>query len=424
MGRTEPSVGRPPPAFRRDARAKKAKATINKVIPSLLSAHPRARRGINAAELIVAPNAQPPSKVGNGAPSPPRLVIRSCDSLIAAHSLLASPANTTRKVAILNMASPLSPGGGFVNGATSQEEYLCMRTTLLPSLRDEFYRLPEIGCVFTPDVLVFRDAEGEDLEKKDRWFVDVLSAAMLRLPETEVDEGTGRGRYVNQKDRETVVNKMRTVMRVAQIKGVQKIVLGAWGCGAYGNPMGEIARAWRRVLLGGGEGRARGKKAKVTKSTEMLETWEGVEEVIFAIGDSGMAGAFTSAFGDGLDWADEGDNGDDSADDENNAEEVRVKELQDRMDELQLRISRAPNDRMKSGLQAVLAGLKSQVPEQGPGLHRGMSASEDIEDSEDGGVSDEDTPGEEDEDDEEVYEDEDEDDQAPRQDELEPNTGK
>lgn len=414
MGRTEPSVGRPPPAFRRDARAKKAKATINKVIPSLLSAHPRARRAIDAAELIVAPKAQPPSKVqvGNGPPSSPRLVIRSCDTLAAAHSLLASPANTTRKVAILNMASPLSPGGGFVNGATSQEEYLCMRTTLLPSLRDEFYRLPEIGCVFTPDVLVFRDAEGGDLDKKDRWFVDVLSAAMLRLPETEVDEGTGRGRYVHQKDREAVVNKMRTVMRVAQIKGVQKIVLGAWGCGAYGNPVGEIARAWRRVLLGGSEGKAKGNKGKGPKSAEATETWEGLEEVVFAISDTGMAEAFNTAFGDGLDWADEGDNDDDDdpAGDENNAEEVRVKELQERMNELQIRISRAPNDRMKSGLQAVLAGLKSQIAEQEPGRHRGTSASGDSEDEGSDG--------------EEVADGEDEDDQAPSHDELGSNTGK
>ncbi|KAK7735572.1 hypothetical protein SLS53_007486 [Cytospora paraplurivora] len=420
MGRTEPSVGRPPPAFRRDARAKKAKATINKVIPSLLSAHPRARRGIDAAELMVAPKAQPPSKIGSGAPSSPRLVIRSCDTLTAAHSLLASPANTTRKVAILNMASPLSPGGGFINGATSQEEYLCMRTTLLPSLRDEFYRLPEIGCVFTPDVLVFRDAEGGDLDKKDRWFVDVLSAAMLRLPETEVDEGTGRGRYVHQKDRETVVNKMRTVMRVAQIKGAQKIVLGAWGCGAYGNPVGEIARAWRRVLLGGGGGRVGGKKGKVTKSSETLETWDGVEEVVFAIGDAGMAEAFTSAFGDGLTWADEGHNDDDPADDESYAEDLRVKELHERMDELRLRISRAPNDRMKSGLQAVVAGLESQIPEQGPGLHRGISASEN---SKDGGVSDdEDAPGEDEDD--SKYEDEEEGNQAPSHDEAELNTEK
>lgn len=384
MGRTEPSIGRPPPAFRRDARAKQAKATINKVIPSLLSAHPRARRGIDSADFIVAPKPQLPSKVTGTpsaktpasapGPSPPRLTIRACDTLTAAQSLLASPANTTKKVAILNMASPLSPGGGFLNGATSQEEFLCMRTTLLPSLRDDFYRLPEVGCVFTPDVLVFRDAEGSDLDKKDRWFVDVVSAAMLRLPETEVDESTGRGGYVHQKDRELVVDKMRAIVRVLQARGAQKVVLGAWGCGAYGNPVGEIARAWRRVLVGSGEGKSKGKR-KGARSAESTEAWEGVEEVVFAISDAGMADGFKTAFGDSLEWADEVICQEDPAGDDDAAEETRVRELQERMAELQIRIGRAPTDRMKSGLEAVLAGLKSQIPEHNSVSNCGESGS-------------------------------------------------
>lgn len=291
---------------------------------------------------------------------PPRLGIRVTDTLTAAHSLLAGPSNTTKKVAILNMASPLSPGGGFLNGATSQEESLCMRTTLLPALRDEFYRLPELGCVYTPDVLVFRSsAEGEDdlLAKGDRWFVDVVSAAMLRLPETEVDEQTGRGGgYVHAKDRELVVEKVRAVMRVVQAKGVAKIVLGAWGCGAYGNPVCEIARAWRRVLLG-----ERSKRGK-TK-----ELWHGLDEILFAIKDHSMAEAFQTAFGDGLEWdqehSDGGGDGDDPADQRGADEEARLDELRGRIDELRIRINRAPNLRVKEGLQAVLAGLETQVPE-------------------------------------------------------------
>lgn len=99
-----------------------------------------------------------------------------------------------------------------------------MRTTLLPSLKDEFYRLPELGAVYTPDVLVFRDESGEDLEKRDRWFVDCVSAAMLRMPETEVNEESGRGKYVNSSDRDTILQKMRLVMRVFQAKGARKVV--------------------------------------------------------------------------------------------------------------------------------------------------------------------------------------------------------
>lgn len=376
MGRTEASIGRPPAAFRRDARAKQAKATLNKIIPSMLATHPRARRGIEASELFVSSVARG-GQAGRGkreidSPGPtagPRLTIRATDTLTAARSLISNVSNSAAKVAILNMASPLSPGGGFVNGATSQEECLCMCTTLLPALRDEFYRLPEVGCVYTPDVLVFRSGpEGKDgiLDKKDRWFVDVVSAAMLRLPETEVDEETGRGKYVQTKDRELAILKMKTVMEVLELRGIAKVVLGAWGCGAYGNPVGEIARAWRKVLVG--DKKHKNKKAQSDAEKEVRYEFD---EILFAIKDHGMAEAFQSAFGEALEWVDEGEDEDeDGADLAGNknavVEEQRErKELVERMEELRIRIGRSPNAQVKEGLEAVMAGLQNRLSETG-----------------------------------------------------------
>lgn len=377
MGRTEPSIGRPPAAFRRDARAKQAKATLNKVIPTMLSAHPRARRGIDASELIVAPPArspQPePANNSNYEPLPadaahagPRLTIQATDTLTAARSLLTNNSNSINKVAILNMASPLSPGGGFLNGATSQEEFLCMRTTILPALKDHFYRLPEVGCVYTPDVLVFRSgADGKDmvLEKNERWFVDVVSAAMLRLPDTEMDEETGQGAFVQAKDRELSLEKMRAVMRVLQAKGVVKVVLGAWGCGAYCNPLGEVARAWRRVLVGQKKKKT---KHKGTCGGQAEETWEAFEQVLFAIKDQNMAEAFHLAFGDELlEWVDDAmAKADTDLTDESHSvkEQSQSEQLLERIHELNDRIDHTSDIRLKEGLQVIIAGLQNQIP--------------------------------------------------------------
>ncbi|KAF7555194.1 hypothetical protein G7Z17_g2359 [Cylindrodendrum hubeiense] len=358
MGRTEPSIGQPPASFRRDARSKKAKVTIHQLIPSLLPTHPRARRGIEAAELIVNP---PPvqNTEQTGTRDGPRLTLRVADTLTAAHSLLngtPSPgdpvihARNMPKVAILNMASPLSPGGGFLNGAGSQEESLCMRTTLLPSLKDEYYRLPELGAVYTPDVLVFRDEDDEALEKKDRWFVDCITAAMLRGPETDRDDA-GRGSYANDKDREMIVQKMKMVLRICQAKGVTKVVLGAWGCGAYGNPVGEVAAAWRKVLLPRNGAKNKNKK----------ETWDGLEEVVFAVKDAGMAESFGTAFGDGL-VLEIPEPNDDSEAEELGPEETQRQELQARIDELELRIETATNPQIQNGLRSIRSGLISQLP--------------------------------------------------------------
>ncbi|KAI0903353.1 hypothetical protein F4823DRAFT_629479 [Ustulina deusta] len=407
MGRTEPTVVKPPAAFRRDARAKRARATINKVIPALLSAHPRARRGIERSELIVDPpplnqresehdegkkNESGDTRGVNG----PRITLCVADTLAAAHSLLdagslsaqqqhhqqhsreertaetARAPDVRRKVGILNMASPLSPGGGFLNGATSQEESLCMRTTLLPALRDEFYRMPELAVVYTPDVLVFRPArseasgsggggaedENDILPKNDRWFVDVVSAAALRLPETE------SGRYASAVDRELVVRKMRAVLRVFAAKGCTRVVLGAWGCGAYGNPVPEIAKAWRRV------GKGKGAKDKKSRNGSP-ETWGAfIEDVVFAINDGSMAAAFARAFGEDVlplptSLSGHGEHGSLSStagdDDEDPVEVARTSELRGKIAQLEIRAEQARSPQLQAGLEAVLAGLRKQV---------------------------------------------------------------
>lgn len=280
----------------RDERAKAAKAFLNKKLPSILKSNARARKGVESAELIVDPPRafqattkqltklqDEPHATPSTAKAAGGIKVWPVDTLDAA-SRFSGP--NSARVAVLNMASPLRPGGGVLTGASSQEEWLCSRTTLYPSLREEFYRLPEVGAVYTPDVLVCKmwDAEAADLKPADQFFVDVITAAMLRLPDVERNQD-GEMAYAEQKDRDMVLRKMRCVMRILTSRDVNRIVLGAWGCGAYGNPVEEIARAWRRVLLGPRVKRADGG-----------EVYDHVD-IVFAIKDEAMARKFASAFG-------------------------------------------------------------------------------------------------------------------------------
>lgn len=297
----------------RDERAKAAKLFINKKVPSILKSNARARKGVESVQLIVDPPRIVPKEViapaaattspesakqtddngsasisqkASSAPlSPKSIRIWPVDTLEAASRLSKSGPS---RIAILNMASPLRPGGGVLSGATSQEEWLCSRTTLYPSLHEEFYRLPEVGAIYTPDVLVCKtwDTEPSELKPADQFFIDVITSAMLRLPEVETNQ-QGELTYSEQKDRDMVLAKMRCVMRILRSRHIKRVVLGAWGCGAYGNPVEEIARSWRRVLLG-----------PQARRPERAEAYDDME-VVFAIKDHNMARRFTTAFGAG-----------------------------------------------------------------------------------------------------------------------------
>ncbi|KAH8725815.1 hypothetical protein GQ44DRAFT_706571 [Phaeosphaeriaceae sp. PMI808] len=309
----------------------------------------------------------------SSAPNPPRkprsIRIVATDTLTAAH-MLAFPwtygdinAKISKKAAnvcILNMASPLRPGGGVLTGATSQEEYLCSRTTLLPSLKENFYRLPEYGGIWTSDVLVFRNslplgnANGE-LGPSDRYWVDCVSAGMLRFPELEGKEDEVQ--RLSKNDRIIVERKMCAVLRMAAQKGVKKFVLGAWGCGAYGNPVEDIAQAWKKVLKG-----MPTSNSHESESTSEPEPWPDLEDIVFAISNRKMAAHFAQAFDSGIEvepGPNDTTNDEDQGDDDQVAQELRTKIL-----EIESQLSSVWNPDLKCRMAMILAGLKAQVQER------------------------------------------------------------
>jgi uncharacterized protein (TIGR02452 family) len=309
VGYDQTNMAMPPNQTRRAERAMRAGDTVRNVVPDMLRASPRARHGIHKSELLVDPSVATTDdrvRAPNGAMGTHiKIRVQCTDTLGAAAKLSERPFAAKRtapvsktqvrpNVAVLNMASPVRPGGGFLDGANSQEEFLCARTTLFPSLWDSFYRLPEVGGIYTPDVLVFRDStpEANDLTKRDRYFLDVVSAGMFRFPDSrgrseDRDSSCTCGVSYCDNDRELVTRKMKAVLRIAESKGAERLVLGAWGCGAYGNPVKEVAKIWRKVIAGGPRQRR-----------PNSERWNGIKEIVFAIPDRTMVREFERAFTD------------------------------------------------------------------------------------------------------------------------------
>ncbi|KAG4435315.1 hypothetical protein IFR05_009204 [Cadophora sp. M221] len=212
--------------------------------------------------------------------TPPRIRIIKSDTFDAAKATISTHPKSS--VAVLNMASALQPGGGVLRGALAQEEALCTRSTLYPSLNTEFYRMPLLSAIYTPDVLVFRGSDLVDLPQSEWFYTAVISCAALRQPEVEKGEN-GKMVYSEEKDREVMIEKIRLIFQITKEKGITHLILGALGCGAYRNPPEEVATLFRKVMLGGR------RKEGIT----------GIEEITFAIFDEGEnLRSFKKVFGD------------------------------------------------------------------------------------------------------------------------------
>jgi uncharacterized protein (TIGR02452 family) len=176
-----------------------------------------------------------------------------------------------KPVAVLNLASERSAGGGWQKGALAQEEALCYRSSLYLSLHQSYYPLPSLSAIYSPSVLILRDAmsRGHSLlipaeQPVDLPVTSVISVAALRYPKLTDDK---KG-YKNEGQRAETKRKIRLTLRVAAIKGHTKLVLGALGCGVFGNPPKEVADCFLEVF----------------REKEFQGGWW--EEVVFAIMDN------------------------------------------------------------------------------------------------------------------------------------------
>lgn len=146
----------------------------------------------------------------------------------------------------LNFASATSVGGGWLNGARAQEEYLCRNSVLAQCIgsQREFYnyhrahRAPRYSdmMLYSPDVAVIRD-EFDNLSAP--WPCSIITAAAPNL-------NHGMSMPLNEL-RDLWRVRIARVFDIALVNGHDSLVLGAWGCGAFKNDPTMVASAFAEV---------------------------------------------------------------------------------------------------------------------------------------------------------------------------------
>lgn len=146
----------------------------------------------------------------------------------------------------LSFANGTRPGGGWLSGALAQEETLCRSTGLFHVLDgdpmyDHHRRLSgsrfSDWTILAPDVPVFRDPQGLPLDAP--WCMGIVSCAAPLAPEIGQPEAG-----------ELMHKRIHRVLAVARALGYRALVLGAWGCGAYGNDIDRTAKDFAEALTG------------------------------------------------------------------------------------------------------------------------------------------------------------------------------
>ncbi|MFW6111794.1 MAG: TIGR02452 family protein [Candidatus Bipolaricaulota bacterium] len=154
---------------------------------------------------------------------------------------------------VLNFASARNPGGGFLNGSGAQEESLSRKSGLYACISqiNEYYRENELSntalytdyMIYSPRVPVFRDKEDQLIDSS--FYVSILTAPAVNRSAVESKEPENLSEVMSVMDR-----RMNKVLKVAEDNGHVSLVLGAWGCGVFGNSPKEISELFKKNLYG------------------------------------------------------------------------------------------------------------------------------------------------------------------------------
>jgi uncharacterized protein (TIGR02452 family) len=170
---------------------------------------------------------------------------------VTGETTLAAARRVGGDVVCLVFASARKPGGGFLNGAQAQEESLARASALYACLRaaPEFYAFHERHAdlcysdrvIYSPAVPVFRDDDG--LLLASPYQVSFLTAAAPNRAAITANQPEAA---------DTVPAALRTrtarVLEIAAANGHRRLVLGAWGCGVFGNDPAIVAESFALAL--------------------------------------------------------------------------------------------------------------------------------------------------------------------------------
>ena len=146
------------------------------------------------------------------------------------------------RVAILNFADALEPGGLVLYGANTQEECICRCSNLYECLiqehcKQDYYNYNQsFGYVYS-DRLIYsqgvRIIKDEDYNVLDYpCYVDVITSPS---PSCGVQASV-------------FLKRMNLFIQTAAFHNVDVLILGAWGCGAFGQDASVVGKCFAKVL--------------------------------------------------------------------------------------------------------------------------------------------------------------------------------
>lgn len=146
---------------------------------------------------------------------------------------------------VLNFADYLSPGGAFLSGSRAQEECLCHESYLYNVLSRkilDFYNthtdlnqsLYRNDLIYSPNVKFFHENNTRNC--------DVITCAAPYRKDAKMNG------ICDDEINNAMKERIDHILYVAYLNNVETLILGAFGCGIFGNDADTVAHIFKEVI--------------------------------------------------------------------------------------------------------------------------------------------------------------------------------
>ena len=172
-----------------------------------------------------------------------KIIIDNLDSTRAIMKYCAFPHYT----AVLNFSSYKNPGGQFLNGSMAQEEALCHESFLYNVLREfdkNFYdwnrhhlnkALYLNRGLFSPDIKFFKNGK-------------IVHCNVITCAAPNKTAATRYQQISDLENKTALEKRIKFVLDIAKENDIKTLILGAYGCGVFGQNPAEVASIFKEYL--------------------------------------------------------------------------------------------------------------------------------------------------------------------------------
>ena len=154
---------------------------------------------------------------------------------------------STGKTAVLNFSSYKHPGGMFLKGSKAQEECLCHESFLYNVLKEWQFKFYDWNKNHKNKALYFNRA----LYLKDIVFIHNGKEKKCNVITCAAPNKFAAQKYCNVSNQENLKilkSRIEFILKIAKENNIDTLILGAYGCGVFGQNPEEVADTFKKYL--------------------------------------------------------------------------------------------------------------------------------------------------------------------------------